>query len=128
MVKHWSLQVEGRPAQVVVDWDVVALGSGRIRVNGELLTEWGMGLKFPGVTHTLRLASQDISFVYTFVNFDIDLSRAPGVVSINPPLPVQYAPNVRRSVMKVVALLAAVLAIPILIIVGITVVPLLLRP
>jgi hypothetical protein len=95
MRRRWTLEVDGRRCQLDVEWDMLMTSRGTAWVDGARVAEWWPGVKVPGVTAMVPVHGRTVCMVGLTGDFDIDLSRSPGVRSIDPPLPSEYSPAER---------------------------------
>jgi hypothetical protein len=95
MRRRWILEVDGRRCRLDVEWDMIMTSRGEAWVDGERVAEWWPGVKVPGVQTMVPVYGRTACMVGFTGDFDIDLSRSPGVRSIDPPLPPDYSPAER---------------------------------
>ena len=71
MRKLWSLDIDGRPHEVDVTWDVTMTGAGRVVVDGELVDCWNIGVKWPGTTRVFSVTGRNAEVTQGVLNFDL---------------------------------------------------------
>jgi hypothetical protein len=116
MRRRWLLEVDGRRFQLDAEWDMLVTSRGAARIDGVEVARWWPGRKVPGVTATVPVHGRSVCLVGLTGDFDIDLSRSPGVHAIDPPLPPDYAPTarVKRQLAVMWLALALCLALPLM--------------
>jgi hypothetical protein len=116
--KRWLLEVNGRPCRLDAEWDLVITSRGAAWVDGVQVARWWPGTKMPGITATVPVHGLSVCLVALTMDFDIDLSRSPGVLCLDPPLAPDYSPSARVQMhLKVMWLvLALVLGLPLVIV------------
>lgn len=113
MRRRWLLEIDGRPRVLEADWDLVVSGNWSARIDGIERARSRFGLKWPGITARVPVDGYTICLVALLLDFDIDLSRSPGVRVVDPPLPPGYSPRARAK-----AQLADVLAFTAVMVLG----------
>jgi hypothetical protein len=118
MRRRWLLEVDGRPVQLDAEWDMLVTSRGAASVDGVEAARWWPGRKTPGITASVPVYGRAVCLVGLTGDFDIDLSRSPGVRAIDPPLPPDYAPTarVKRQLVVMWIVLALCIAVPLLVV------------
>ena len=86
----WIVVVDGRPHQIVAEWDLMSTGDGYIRIDGVVAETWSFGMKWPGAQR--RFVLQGHGFVIAkrgVTNRQLDLfALEPGFgLPLAPPAP-----------------------------------------
>lgn len=115
MRRRWILEVDGRRCQLDAEWDMLLTSRGRAWVDGTEAARWWPGRKMPGITAMVPVYGRSVCLVGLTGDFDIDLTRSPGVHAIDPPLPVDYTPSarVKRQVTIMWTVIALFVGLPV---------------
>jgi hypothetical protein len=115
--KRWLLEVNGKRCCLDAEWDQVVTSRGAAWVDGVEAARWWPGMKLPGITATVPVHGASVCLVALTMDFDIDLSRSPGVRSVDPPLLPGYNPSarVKQHLAVMWITLAVLLGLPLLI-------------
>jgi hypothetical protein len=54
----WIVVVDGRPHQVIAEWDIGSTGRGSITIDGVVAEQWSFGLKWPGAQRRFAVAGR----------------------------------------------------------------------
>lgn len=116
MRRRWILEVAGRRCQLDAEWDMLMTSRGAAWVDGAQAAQWWPGVKMPGITATVPVHGRTVCLVGLTGDFDIDLSRSPGVRSLDPPLPPDYSPSerVRRNLTVMWAVIGLSVILPLI--------------
>lgn len=71
MRKVWKIQKNDKTLVIDIAWDVLVSGGGAIRVNGELIDTWNVGVKFPGVTRSFSVNNLSCKTVQGWFTFKL---------------------------------------------------------
>jgi hypothetical protein len=61
--RRWMVRLDGQEHLVEVVWDRYASGGGSIRIDGERVQRWRIGLKWPGIERSFDLAGHPAAVI-----------------------------------------------------------------
>jgi hypothetical protein len=77
----WTVVIDGQPHEVAAQWDRYGSGGGRITIDGVVVRQWRLGMKWPGAQQRFRVGGREFVVVKRGISdLQIDLYAAePGL-------------------------------------------------
>jgi hypothetical protein len=86
----WNVIIDGRPHAIAAEWQRVMYGGGRIIVDGMVVKQWTIGLRWPGAQQSFAVAGRRCVIAKRHMfDFELDLlAGEPGLgLPVAPPPP-----------------------------------------